>query len=152
MQKQAVQQLTPASFHFLRIIYVIHQILTYYADLFGIDVPESPKDLNAEIFQNKNIRYIRFLVPVIKEFNSEYSLLEIRKILNEYLQVTLASCKAFPPFCAGRSYHDMMEQLYIKTYTCSDSGYLLMDVLYIDNMDAYRLARQIELEDLQHII
>lgn len=151
-QKHPVPPLTSASFHFLRILYVLHQILTYYAELIGIDVPESPKDLNSQIFQNNNIRYIRFTVPLIQEQQTDYSMLDIRRILNEYLQVTLASSKSFPPFCAGRSYHDMIEQLYIKTCVSSDSGYLWLDVLYIDNMDAYRLARQIESEDLLQII
>lgn len=145
-----MKKLTENSKQFHDLIYYIWQLLTYYADIFGYNAPESAHKMRVKLFRSGTLTKIRVSVEQIMEFSSTYSVEEMRLIMNEYLELLLQD-SPFPPFTAGKNVHEIVEPLYI-TILVNAQGYFDMDFLWVDNLDAYRIVKQNETANLFEII
>lgn len=135
---------------FHEILYHIWELLAYYADLFGYDVPEAAHQISAKLFQDGTLTKIRVSVPRIRDFEPQYSVLDMRSAMNEYLTLILQNSD-LPPFAAGSNYNEITEALYI-TIVVTDNHYYDFDILYVDNMDAYRVVKDNKVENILWII
>lgn len=135
---------------FHEILYHIWELLAYYADLFGYDVPEAAHQISAKLFQDGTLTKIRVSVPRIRDFEPQYSVLDMRSAMNEYLTLILQHSD-LPPFAAGSNYNEIVEPLYM-TILLSDGLWYNMDFLFVDNMDAYRVVKDNKAENILWII
>lgn len=145
-----MERLKKESKQFHDVIFYIWQLLAYYADYFGYDAPESAHQLRAKLFRDGTLTKIRVSVPRIKDYNTPYSVENIRVIMNEYLQLLLQD-STLPPFAADSSYHETIEPLFI-TIIVTNGLWYDMDFLWIDNLDAYRTVTENRMENIMRII
>ena len=145
-----MKKLTENSKLFHDIIYHIWQLLTYYADCFGYDVPASAHRLSVGLFYDRTLTKIRVSVPCIKEFESKHTVEEIRAIMNESIAILLQG-SSLRPLAAGKNFNEIVEPLFI-TILVSDGSYYDMDFLWVDNLDAYEVVKKNELESILTII
>lgn len=145
-----MKKLTESSKLFHDIIYHIWQLLTYYADYFGYDVPASAHRLSVGLFYDRTLTKIRVSVPCIKEFESKHTVEEIRAIMNESIAILLQG-SSLQPFAAGKNFNEIVEPLFI-TILVSNGLYCDMDFLWVDNLDAYEVVKKNELESILTII
>lgn len=145
-----MERLKKDSKQFHDILYVIWQLLEYYSNLFGYDAPECAHELNTTMFRDGTLTKIRVSVPRIKEFSTPYSVQDMRSIMNEYLSLLLQH-STLSPFSAGNSYDEVVEPLFI-TIIVTNGRYFDFDILYVDNMDAYHVAKENKIETSIKII
>lgn len=145
-----MKKLTENSKLFHDIIYYIWQLLAYYADYFGYDVPESAHRLSIKLFHDRTLTKIRVSVPCIKEFEPKHTVEEMRAILNESIAILLQG-SSLQPFAAGKNFNEIVEPLFI-TILVSNGLYCDMDFLWVDNLDAYEVVKKNELESILTII
>lgn len=145
-----MERLKKDSKQFHDILYVIWQLLEYYANFFGYDVPDTAHELQAKIFTDGTLTKIRVSVPCIIGFDTPYTVKDMRSIMNEYLQIMLQHSD-LPPFAAGDSYNEMVETLFI-TVIVTNGHYYDLDFLYVDNMEAYRKVTENRMENIIRII
>lgn len=145
-----MERLKKDSKQFHDILYVIWQLLEYYANFFGYDVPDTAHELQAKLFNDGTLTKIRVSVPRIKEFSTPYSVQDMRSIMNEYLQLLMQD-STLPPFMAGTDFTQIVEPLYISIIVTNGSWYD-MDFLYVDNMDAYKKVKENSMENIIRII
>lgn len=145
-----MEKLTQSSKKFHDILYYIWQLVTYYADYFGYDAPESAHQLQAKLFRDGTLTKIRVSVPRIKEIETLYNVEQMRLIMNEYLGLLLQHSDLLP-FAAGSSYHETIEPLYISILV-TNGYYFDFDFLWVDNMDAYRTVKENNIQNIIDII
>lgn len=145
-----MKKLTENSKLFHDIIYYIWQLLAYYADYFGYDVPESAHRLSIKLFHDRTLTKIRVSVPCIKEFEPKHTVEEMRAILNESIAILLQG-SSLQPFAAGKNFNEIVEPLFI-TILVSNGLYCDMDFLWVDNLDAYEVVKKNELKCILSII
>ena len=135
---------------YMEVLYCIWLLLTYYANLFGLDVPESANKLIATLFYDGNLTKIRIVLPRLHEVDTSYSVLEMRSIMNDYLPILLQD-SSLEPFAAGNSYHEIVAALYVSIVVGSNS-YFDMDFLYVDNLDAYKIVTENRMDNILRIL
>lgn len=138
-----MKKLTPQNKLYLSILYVIWELLMYYENLFGLKVPSNATRLSAGIMVDEdNVTHIIVDLPCTVPVSLYYDSSAMKTILNEYLNIVLLpSCKELEPFSGGQSYLDMMDCLYIYNANCLSNGYCNIDIIYVDNMQAYKKVR-----------
>lgn len=145
-----MKKLTENSKLFHDLIYYIWVLVSYYADIFGYNAPESAHKMRAKLFRTGTLTKIRISVERIMDTASAYSVKEMRLIMNEYLELLLQD-SPFPPFTAGKNINEIVEPLYI-TIIVNSNGYFDFDFLWVDNLDAYRIVKKNEMGNILEII
>lgn len=145
-----MKKLTENSKLFHDLIYYIWVLVSYYADIFGYNAPESAHKMRAKLFRTGTLTKIRVSVEQIMDSASAYSVKEMRLIMNEYLELLLQD-SPFPPFTAGKNINEIVEPLFI-TIIANPRGYFDFDFLWVDNLDAYRIVKKNEMGNILEII
>lgn len=130
---------------YLIILHAIWKLLTYYSMYFNLDVPDDPTKLNVGIVRHDdNVTHITVTVRCPRKVASYFFLREpMKPILNEYLNIVLLpQYKELPPFAAGKSYDEVVDCLYVYSANYGENGYTYIDLIYVDNMQAYQAVRR----------
>lgn len=131
---------------YLHILHVIWQLVDYYSTLFKVDAGQDPAKIPTEIGVKDGITYLRFSFPKIMNEQSQYSVLQMRDIYNEYLRICLLPEQTFiRPFSNGSAMYDMVESLFVDSVFENESD-LFLEVVYIDNSLAFHYVRNKEKE------
>lgn len=137
-------KLTKKSLDFLHILYIIFLLMEYFADLFCIEIEDSPTNLPADILQNNGITKLTFAFSKIIGEERKSTISEIQCILNDYLRIVLLpSQKLLKLYKNGTGIFDLIEPLYID-YVYEDEMYLHIEVIYITSPLEYAYVRKQE--------
>ncbi len=138
-------RLTKQSKMYLSILYVLWELLSYYADMFRMDVPQDATGLSAEISTDEDdATHILLDVPCISPPSSFRGMSVMKESFNEYLNIALLpQSSELKPFAPPdiRSYADLTDCIYIYKVAFLDSGHYFMDIIHVDSMPAYQKVR-----------
>lgn len=125
---------------YLTLLYVIWELLTYYARLFKLDVPSDATKLPVKLsIDDENITHLIVEIPSTRTPDPYYSGDSMKMIFNEYLNyVLLPEHKELNPFKGGTSRYDIIDCLYVNEAVVLTTGYTYIDIIYVDNMQAFR--------------
>ena len=136
------KRLTKCSMEYMSILFLIWQVVDYYAVLFHVDAGENPTTTISKLLEKDGISYVRLSFPKTEYVSYGCKLVQkMKRVYNEYLRYCLLpDQKLLKPFSAGSSIHDIMESLYVDL-VYEDDTYINMDIVYIDNLEAYNYVR-----------
>lgn len=138
------KRLSQCSPEYLAILYIIWQLVSYYGKLFQVIAGNEPAKTIARITQEDGITHIYFSYPKVQNSERGYTVLEMRDIYNDYLRmVLLPAQKSIVPFHGGKELYEVVESLYVNL-VYEDSGYINLDIIYVDNPIAYKYVREDE--------
>lgn len=127
------------------IIYIIWRLVDYYATLFSVDTSNPATQTINKLYTVGDISYVRCSFP--KAENKDYGTLVLRMkhVYNEYLRYALLpEQQILKPFFANKNdIYSMLEALYVDV-VYEDNSYINLDVIYVDNMKAYKHVRRDE--------
>lgn len=124
---------------YYKILFVIWQTITYYADLIGYDAPENPLDMYNEILHIGDCSIIHVELMADME-NRKYTTDEIREILQEYITIVLLPESEIPPYSDG---DEIVESLHLHSVRHdAEKGHLNFDFLYINNKKSFLLMKE----------
>lgn len=140
------QKLTKYSLEYHMIIYYIWQLVDYYSVLFNVDTSQAPSEIITKLMQAEGISYIRFSFPKAERKSYGALVRHMKQVYNQYLRyVLLPQQRILKPFCADADdIYGMLEALYVNL-VFEDDGYIYLDVIYVDNYDAYNHVRNDEI-------
>lgn len=129
--------------NFILTAFVIWQLLTYYAYLFKLDVPSDVTKLRIKLFvDDANVTHLKVKLPNVQNPDSYYTESDMKTIMNEYLNIVLLPEQAeLSPFSGGSSIYDTVDRLYVNQIQRLRSGHTYIDVIYVDNMQAYQYVK-----------
>lgn len=135
--------LKKSSKKYLTILYVIWQLLQYYQRLFKLDVPSDATKLPVKLsIDEENITHLIIEIPSSRVPDPYYEGDSMKMIFNEYLNIVLLPEQPeLPPFAGGNSRYDLLDCLYVKKAHVLTTGYTYIDIIYVDNMQAFRLVK-----------
>lgn len=141
------KRLSKYSLEYHMIIYIIWQLVDYYSILFSVDTSQAPSEIITRLMQTKGISYIRFSFPKVERVEYKAVVLKMKHVYNQYLRyVLLPHQDVIRPFCAdGDAIYGMLEALYVNM-VFEDDSYINLDVIYVDNFEAYNHVRNDEIE------
>lgn len=136
-------RLTKSSKKYLMILYVMWQLLTYYAKLFKLDVPSDATKLPVKLSaDDENITHLIVEVPSERTPDPYYTGDAMKVIFNEYLNIVLLPEQPeLQPFAGGKTRYDIIDCLYVSQAFVLTTGYTYIDFIYIDNLQAFRFAK-----------
>lgn len=136
-------RLTKSSKKYLMIVYVIWELLTYYATLFKLDVPSDATKIPVKLsVDDDNITHLLVEIPSTRTPDPYYTGEAMKTIFNEYLNIVLLPEQPeLQPFVGGNSRYDIIDCLYVSQALVLTTGYTYIDIIYVDNMQAYRLVK-----------
>ena len=136
-------RLKKQSQRYLTLLYVIWELLTYYANLFKMKIPTDATKLPMKLsVDDDNITHLIVEVPSSRTPDPYYDGDSMKTIFNEYLNIVLLpSQKELRPFIGGKSIYDVVDCLYVYQAHVLTTGYTYIDIVYVDNMQAYRLVK-----------
>ena len=136
-------RLTKSSKKYLTILYVIWQLLTYYTKLFKLDVPSDATKLPVKLsVDDENITHLIVEIPSTRTPDPYYTGDAMKAIFNEYLNIVLLPEQPeLQPFAGGNSRYDIVDCIYVNQALVLTTGYTYIDIIYVDNMQAYRLVK-----------
>lgn len=138
-----MNRLTKTQLVYYKILFVIWQLATYYADIFCFSAPSDPLDMNAQIINNGGVSYIKVTFPRIKPLVSSYSAEQQQDILQKYLNYVLLPGSDIAPYSGGDTVYDLVEALYVAYayYQPSDTDYIMWQIMYINDPISYDMYR-----------
>lgn len=138
-----MKRLAKADQLYLIILYAIWELLTYYAELFKMEVPSNATKLPVNIIRDENdITHLLVEIPSTRIPDPYYTGESMKLIFNEYLNVMLLpEHPELKPFQGGNSRFDLVDCLYVYKAHVLGNGYAHLDIIYIDNMQAFQLVR-----------
>lgn len=133
-------KLTKQNQHYLSILYVIWELLTYYARLFKLNVPSDATKLPVKLsYYEDGVTHMIVEIPSTRTPDPYYDGDSMKMIFNEYLNyVLLPQHKELNPFKGGTSRYDIIDCLYVNEAVVLTTGYTYIDIIYVDNMQAFR--------------
>lgn len=138
------KKLKKTDIEYLQILHLIWQLVNYYSKLFQIIVGNDPTKISARLYELDGITHITFSFQKVQNVKRTYTVLEMKDIFNEYLRyVLLPHQLMLYPYHNGNNLYDYLEPLYVDL-VYEDSGYINLDVIYIDNNIAYKHVKQEE--------
>lgn len=136
-------KLTKQTQHYLSILYVIWELLAYYARLFKLDVPSDATKIPVKLsYYEDGVTHLIVEIKSSRTPDPYYTGESMKTIFNEYLNyVLLPQHKELSPFKGGTSRYDIVDCLYIKEAVVLTTGYTYIDIIYVDNMQAFRQVK-----------
>lgn len=136
-------RLTKSSKKYLTILYVIWELLSYYTKLFKLDVPSDATKLPLKLsVDDENITHLIVEIPSTRTPDPYYTGDAMKAIFNEYLNIVLLPEQPeLQPFAGGKTCYDIVDCLYVSQALVLTTGYTYIDIIYVDNMQAYRLVK-----------
>ena len=136
-------RLTKSSKKYLMIVYVVWELLTYYATLFKMQIPTDATKLPIKLsIDDDNITHLIVEVPSSRTPDPYYDGDSMRTIFNEYLNIVLLPEQPeLQPFVGGNSRYDVIDCLHVNEAFVLTTGYTYIDIIYIDNMQAFRMVK-----------
>lgn len=138
------KRLSTYSLEYHMIIFYIWTLTDYYSTLFSIDTSNPATQTINKLYTVGDISYIRCSFPKaeIKDYGT--LVLRMKHVFNEYLQFAILPDSILKPFCADADdKYGMLEALYVDV-VFEDNSYINLDVIYVDNMKAYKHVRRDE--------
>ena len=128
---------------YLIILYTIWELLAYYAKFFNMEVPVDPTRLPVKLsVDDENITHLIIEIPSTRTPDPYYTGDSMKTILNEYLNIVLLPPqKELSPFSGGTSLYDTLDCLYVYRAHVLTTGYTYIDIIYVDNMQAFRFVK-----------
>ena len=128
---------------YLIILYTIWELLAYYAKFFNMEVPVDPTRLPVKLsVDDENITHLIIEIPSTRTPDPYYTGDSMKTILNEYLNIVLLpSQKELSPFAGGNSAYDIVDCIYVYQAHVLTTGYTYIDIIYVDNMQAFRMVK-----------
>lgn len=125
---------------YLTLLYVIWELLTYYAKLFKLNVPSDATKLPVKLsYYEDGVTHMIVEIPSTRTPDPYYDGDSMKMIFNEYLNyVLLPQHKELNPFKGGTSRYDIVDCLYVNEAVVLTTGYTYIDIIYVDNMQAFR--------------
>ena len=119
-----MMKLTKQTQHYLSILYVIWELLAYYARLFKLDVPSDATKLPVKLsIDDENITHLIVEIPSTRTPDPYYNGDSMKTIFNEYMSVVLLpQQKELKPFKGGTSRYDIVDCLYINEAVVLTTG------------------------------
>lgn len=140
-------RLKKTDYKFLSIIYAIWNLVSYYGKLFQIDAGDEPLKTSVKLSEKNGITVLRFTFNQVFTKEYRYPPEQMKSIYNDYLRyVILPSINELRPFIGDSGIYGIMEPLYIDKIT-TDMGLIHLDVIYIDNHQAFNYVRDNEKSD-----
>lgn len=136
-------RLTKESIEYLHILHAIWCVVSYYANLFGIDPWENPTKIPVDMVEKNGMTVFRFrFYSVPTPTDRDYRFGEIAEIMQEYLQYCiLPEQTTLRPYVGGSSIYDIVEPLYIDRVEEFD-GQWGIHVIYVDNPLAFAYVQK----------
>lgn len=128
---------------YYKILFVIWQTVTYYADLLDFESPCDLFDMYNEIMHigNWSIIHIKLAADMDEK---AYDTDKIKEILREYMTIVLLPESEIPPYSNG---DEIVESVHLHSVRHdAEKGNLNLDFLYINNPASYKLFK----EDMKH--
>lgn len=128
------ERLTKEQIEYLHILHAIWTVVSYYANLFGIDPWEDPTKIPVDMLERNGMTILRFRFHSFPTpTDKEYRFKEIAEIMQEYLQFRiLPEETVLRPYMGGSTIYDILEPLYIDSVEEFDGQWAIL-VYYIDN-------------------
>lgn len=128
---------------YLQLLFVIWQLLDYYARLFKLDVPSDATKLPVKLsVDDENITHLIVEIPSTRTPDPYYTGDAMKAIFNEYLNIVLLpEQKELQPFAGGNSRYDIVDCIYVSQAFVLTTGYTYIDIIYVDNMQAFRFVK-----------
>lgn len=142
------KRLQKTDYQFLSIIYAIWNLVNYYGKLFQVDAGDEPMKTSVKLSEKNGITILHFTFN--QTFTKEYRYApdKMKQIYNEYLRYAiLPSIDNLKPFIGGSGIYDIMEPLYIDRIV-ADMDLIHIDVIYIDNRQAFKYVQSDEKSNL----
>lgn len=145
-----MQKLKKQEKAYLLILYVLWNLLDYHADLYYLNVPPNATKLRTKIACGRdNVTHILLDTACTALPRPYCSPSAMKDVFNEYLNIMMLHlCKELEPFTPADpfnnpsfSYNDLIDCLYVYKVSILDNGHCMIDLIYIDNMQAYRKVR-----------
>lgn len=136
-------RLTKSSKKYLTILYVIWELLSYYTKLFKLNVPSDATKLPVKLsVDDENITHLIVEIPSTRTPDPYYTGDAMKSIFNEFLNIVLLPEQPeLQPFAGGNSRYDIVDCLYVSQALVLTTGYTYIDIIYVDNMQAFRLVK-----------
>lgn len=135
-------KLTKQSKHYLSILYVIWELLTYYAKLFKLNVPSDATKIPIKLSHYEDgVTHLIVEIPSSRIPDPYYDGDSMKTIFNEYLNIVLLPQQELKPFAGGNSRFDIVDSLYVNEAVVLTTGYTYIDFIYVDNMQAFRQVK-----------
>lgn len=128
---------------YLSIVYVLWELLAYYESLFKLNVPTDATKLPVKLsVDDKNVTHLIVELPSTRTPDPYYTGDAMKAIFNEYLNIVLLPEQPdLAPFSGGNSRSDLVDCLYVYQAHILTTGYSYIDIIYVDNMQAFRLVK-----------
>ena len=128
---------------YYKILFVIWQAITYYANLLGFESPIDIFDMYNEIIHIGNWSIIHIELAADMD-EGAYDTDRIKEVLQEYMTIVLLPESEIPPYSDG---DEIVESLHLHSVRHdTEKGNLNLDFLYINNPASYQLYK----EDMRH--
>lgn len=128
---------------YLIILYAIWELFTYYARLFKLDVPSDATKLPVKLSVDEdNVTHLIIEMPSSRTPDPYYTGDAMKVIFNEYLNIVLLPEQPeLQPFVGGKTRYDIIDCLYVNQAFVLTTGYTYIDIIYVDNMQAFRMVK-----------
>ena len=138
------KKLQKTDIEYLQILHILWQLVDYYSKLFQIIAGNNPAKISDKLYEADGISHIQVNFPKVQNVERTYTVLEMKDIFNEYLRyVLLPHQQLLYPYHNGNNLYDYLEPLYVDM-VYEDSGYINLDVVYVDNLLAYKHVKSKE--------
>lgn len=128
---------------YLIILFAIWELFTYYARLFKLDVPSDATKLPVKLSVDEdNVTHLIIEMPSSRTPDPYYTGDAMKVIFNEYLNIVLLPEQPeLQPFVGGKTRYDIIDCLYVNQAFVLTTGYTYIDIIYVDNMQAFRMVK-----------
>lgn len=145
------KRLTKCSMEYLTILFIVWQLVDYYSVLFQVDAGSNPAETITRLLEKDGITYLRLSFPKVEREPYGRRVFKMKRIYNEYLRYALLPEQdILKPFSAGSDYADIIEPLYVDM-VYEDDTHINLNVIYIDNMEAYTYVRNDEIKTFREV-
>lgn len=129
---------------YLIILYAIWELFTYYARLFKLDVPSDATKLPVKLSVDEdNVTHLIIEMLSSRTPDPYYTGDAMKVIFNEYLNIVLLPEQPeLQPFVGGKTRYDIIDCLYVNQAFVLTTGYTYIDIIYVDNMQAFRMVKK----------
>lgn len=129
---------------YLIILYAIWELFTYYARLFKLDVPSDATKLPVKLSVDEdNVTHLIIEMLSSRTPDPYYTGDAMKVIFNEYLNIVLLPEQPeLQPFVGGKTRYDIIDCLYVNQAFVLTTGYTYIDIIYVDNMQAFRMVNK----------
>jgi len=117
---------------YAEIIFIIWQVISYYANCFCYSAPASMFDMNTRLYTLEGLQFIDIRVPLIRHFPTK-KFNEIREVFQQYLTYALLPESSLRPYAGGNTAYDIVEPIFVDwaMIDLENNNNLMFRFLYI---------------------